>query len=510
VAVASLSRLGYSYPGAPEPALDGVDLVLEPGLTVLAGPSGAGKSTLLRVFNGLVPHFHGGRLWGSARVAGLAVAQTPTRELARQVGFVFQDPEAQFVYGLVEREVAFGLENLGLPAPEMTRRVEEALAAAGAGHLRGRAVATLSGGERQRVALASALALRPPLLALDEPTSQLDREGAEAILEACLRLAGEGHAVIVSEHRLDRLLPAAGRLLLADAGRVRAVEPGRLPHPPAVVELGRRLGWQPLPLTVEEARARRPELRPPSSPPYPPRVRGGEIAWSLRGVAVAPGPQPLLEAVELAGAAGECVVLVGPNGGGKTTLLRLLAGVLKAAAGRVQQRPGRRAYLPQDPTALLHLPSVREEVELTLRRAGERESADRVLASLGLQAVAGRYPRDLSTGERQRAALAAVLAGRPALALLDEPTRGMDGGARRALAGLVAGLKAGGTAVVLATHDSELAAAVGDRVVEVGGGGVRELGPPERALSDGSLYATQIGRLYPGGPVTVDGVLARL
>ena len=506
--VASLDGLTYWYPGAGSPALASVELEVGPGLTVVAGPSGGGKSTLLRVFNGLVPHFHGGRIAGRARVAGLDVVATPTRRLAREVGFVFQDPEMQTVYGVVEREVAFGPENLGVPEAQLRPRVAEALDAVGAGALAGRRVATLSGGERQRVALASALAVRPSLVVLDEPASQLDREGAALLLAACRELAAAGRAVVVAEHRLERLLPAAGQLVLVEGGRVTAGGPAeladRLPSPPAIVRLGLRLGWSPPPLSPDG-------VHPPPVRPAPPRPgRGGPEAWALRGVAAGPGGLALLRDVELAGAGGEAVVLMGPNGAGKTTLLRVLAGLLAPAAGRVERRPGRIALLPQNPTALLHRPTVRDEVRLTLERAGDPEPPDAVLERLGLLAAAGRYPRDLSTGERQRAALAAVLPGTPALVLLDEPTRGMDGLARAALRGLLGHLRDAGSAIVLATHDADLAAEVGDRVVLVADGGARDLGPPDVALSGDSPLATQVGRLYPGGPVTVEGVLARL
>ena len=200
---------------------------------------------------------------------------------------------------------------------------------------------------------------------------------------------------------------------------------------------------------------------------------------------------------------------MGPNGQGKTTILRTLAGLLTPLAGRVERAPGRIAFLPQNPTALLHRPSLRAEVELTLARTGSQEPADLILGELGLRHLAARYPRDLSSGERQRGALAAVLTGSPALALLDEPTRGMDRAARDAIAGVIARLRAQGSAIVLATHDSGLAAAVGDRIVEVADGRLTELGSADLALSGTSFHATQIGQLYPGGPVTVAAALAR-
>ena len=467
-AIAGLERVSYWYPGEDEPSLREIDLEIEPGLTLVAGDSGGGKSTLLRLFNGLVPQFHGGRVFGRARVAGLDPFRTPIPRLAERAGLVFQDVETQSVYGSVEREIAFGLENVGVPRMEMQARVEEAMAALGIEGLRGRRLATLPGGERQRVQLAAVLVLRPRLVALDEPTSQLDPEGATAVLEACRDLAAGGRAVVVAEHRLKTIAPAADRVVMMQGGRVSAGAAAALPRPDARI-------WQ----------TRRP------------RVAGGESAWELRGVAAdpagrsgpagrsspagrsgpagspgrsGPGREPVLQDVSLAGGRGEVVAVLGPNGSGKTTLLRTLAGLLPPLAGTVRRPSGRTAYLPQNPGALLHLPTVRDEVALTLRRTGSAETPEAMLAAFGLEHLAGRYPRDLSSGERQRAALAATLAGSPTLVLLDEPTRGMDAAARRSLTAAVETLTAGGASVVLATHDTELATELADRTIELCGG----------------------------------------
>jgi energy-coupling factor transport system ATP-binding protein len=440
----------YRYPGVAGPSLCAVDLEIGPGLTVVVGGSGGGKSTLLRLLDGLVPQFHGGRISGSAMVAGLDPFRTPIPQMAQRVGLVFQDVETQSVYGTVEREIAFGLENAGLPRPEMRDRVDEALGELAIGHLRGRRLATLSGGERQRVQLAAVLAMRPQVVALDEPTSQLDLDGAEAVLAACLRLTRDGRAIVVAEHRLETLLPAADRLLVLESGRLSSTTADALtPH--------------------VAGRAR------PSFATY-------EVVWELRDVAAGPAGRStaaVLDGITLAGAAGEVVALVGPNGSGKTTLLRTLAGLIPPLAGAVRRPTGRTAYLPQNPGALLHLPTVRAEVELTLRRAGSSPHASSaaataqapaILAAFGLTALADRYPRDLSSGERQRAALAATLAGWPALVLLDEPTRGMDLAARRSLVAAVRSLTERGSAVVVATHDTDLAAEMADRTIRLADG----------------------------------------
>jgi energy-coupling factor transporter ATP-binding protein EcfA2 len=448
--IARLEGITYTYPGADSPSLRSVDLEIGPGLTLIAGSSGGGKSTLLRLFDGLVPQFHGGRISGAATVAGLDPLRTPIPQLAQRVGLVFQDVETQSVYGVVEREIAFGLENVAMPRAEMHDRVDEILAELSIEHLRGRRLTTLSGGERQRVLLAAVLALRPELVALDEPTSQLDPEGAEAVLAACLALARTGRAVLVAEHRLATLLPAADRLLRVEAGRVE-----------------------------EESLAG--SLTRDSGARSPRRPTGNFMAWEMRGVAAGPvgrAGAATLDEIELAGAPGEVVVLTGPNGSGKTTLLRTLAGLLAPLAGTVRRPEGRTAYLPQNPGALLHLPTVRAEVALTLRRTGSSEPLGAMLAAFGLAALGDRYPRDLSSGERQRAALAATLAGAPTLVLLDEPTRGMDTAARSSLVAAVEVLTAGGSAVVVATHDETLAAALADRTILLSGGRATEAARP--------------------------------
>jgi energy-coupling factor transport system ATP-binding protein len=441
VALALAEHLTFAYPGRGSLALDDVSLEIGEGeLVGVFGASGSGKSTLLRAFAGLVPHFHGGRFAGRVDVAGLDTRAVSPAELAGTVATVFQNPEEQVVLTAVAREVAFGLENLGTPPGQILGRVQEALAAVGVEHLASRAVAELSGGELQRVCLASALALGPRLLLLDEPTSQLDPEGAEAFLDLA---AGLGVAVLISEQRPRRVLERADRVLFLEAGRVL------LDAPPAAAE--RWLAdYRPSWLGLSEA------ADGPSR---------GERVCRLRDVRFAYHPgAPVVEGLDLELRRGEIVALAGPNGSGKTTVAKLAAGLLEVSAGEVE-RHGRAAMLLQDPSRYCVRERADEEVALGV--GGDRMRAASALAVVGLAGLEARHPRDLSSGERERLALASVLAVEPDLLVLDEPTRGVDPRRKEELAALLR-RDAPGRATLVVTHDEEFARAVADRRVVLG------------------------------------------
>jgi energy-coupling factor transport system ATP-binding protein len=386
--------------------------------------------------------------------------------------------------------------------------------ALGIAHLGGRTIATLSGGERQRVAVAGALVLRPRLLVLDEPFSQLDGSGAAALLDLCNELTRNGTAVVVAEHRLDELLPAADALVTVAAGHLTGPAPpaalaASLDSAPQVVRLSRRCGWAPPLLDASHLRLPPATLRP-TIPFVAARSRAPELSWSLENVTA--GHDGLLRDVTVDGRRGEVVAVMGTNGSGKTTLLRVIAGLIAPRAGRVHRRDGRVAYLPQNPAALLHRQTVAAEIEWTVRRSPVRSDDTghtELMGALGVPAIASCDPRDLSSGQRQRGAIAAVVCGRPATVLLDEPTRGMDGAARDGLAAAVHLLAAQGASVVVATHDSDLAATLADRVLVIDGGTVHDRGTPEDALSGAGPHATQLGRVSASpGPVTVEAVAA--
>ncbi len=431
----TFAHVHFAYPGGPE-VVSGVETTIAPGeVALVVGASGSGKSTLLRMVNGLVPHSSGGRFSGDVLVGDRSAVSCRPRDLAATVGFVHQDPEAQFVVDRVEADVAFVLENLGYTPQAMRRRVEEVLDALGIAHLRDRSPATLSGGERQRAAIAGALASGPGVLVLDEPTSELDPQGVEDVLAAVSRLNTDlGTTVLLAEHRLERAAPAADRALVMDAGRVVAEGPPTTaltgyPGAPPVTHLGRLLGWDPIPLTVRDAR-HRARHRPPSMPEHPPardRPVPGEVLVEARSLALAHGANTVLSGVDLVLHRGTALAVLGRNGSGKTTLLRALAGLHPPATGEVATGTSR-AYVPQDPNTLLFAPTVRQELceTLRLRGQGDHGQVDAWLSRLGLSAQAEVHPRSLSAGGRQRTAVAAVAVGGAEVLVLDEPTRGID------------------------------------------------------------------------------------
>lgn len=427
MALAVVDDLGFAYT-AGAPVLDGVSLQIEEGEHVaLLGPSGSGKSTLLRALAGLVPHFHGGVFSGRVVVGGIDTRDARPAELAGTVASVFQDPEDQIVMAQVLNEVAFGLENTGVASGEIWSRVDEALALVGAEPLANRLTSELSGGELQRVSLASALALHPRLLLLDEPTSQLDPEAAESFFDLIEHLPC---AVLVSEQRPARPLAHCDRVLFMDGGAIVLDAPRE-----------QALEWL----------AQHRPLYLPHAPDVVARVSGVRFSY---------GERVVLENASIEVRRGEVVALVGPNGVGKTTLAQIAAGLLEPEQGEATRQ--RAAYLAQDPGRHLVTERVIDEVALG---AGE-ERARAALAKLGLAEQAERHPRDLSAGERERLALAAVLATDPDFLVLDEPTRGVDPERKVELARLLRAEAAErGTLVV--THDLPWAAEVADRVVEL-------------------------------------------
>jgi energy-coupling factor transport system ATP-binding protein len=525
-AILSFNEVSYRYPGSDEPALERVSLEIQPGeFCLLASLSGQGKSTLLRTASGLVPHFYGGRFAGAVTVASLDTRDHGPSQVGAVAGALFQDPETQLVTSSVRAELALSLESRGHGATAIARGVEEVALALGIDQLLTRSVHELSGGEQQRVALAAALAGRPRLVLLDEPTSQLDPVAGDELIGLLRRLNQEWETTIVlAEHRLERCLSAADRVIALDGGRVAhdgdppAFLAWAAEFCPPLLTPGAKLfelaGLRSLPVGVRQARGslRERGLLPADESlgpdpgedardhtRTPPAVRSKSrrsargsskpaIAVRMRGVwHELPGGPAILRGLDLILAPGESVALMGRNGAGKSTLLRHLAGLLAPTRGSIE-RSGRVALLLQNPgDYFLH------------ERVAEEASAS-ALAAAGLEELATRNPRDLSGGERQRLALA-IVAGDgepPAILALDEPTRGMDREAKRELAGELRRRAADGRAVIVATHDPEFAAAAGTRAILLADGRVIADGETSELLAGGWYFATETARILGG------------
>jgi energy-coupling factor transport system ATP-binding protein len=519
----NFNQVTYSYPGVKTPAIQDVTFNLAPTtFTLVVGPSGAGKSTLLRCLNGLVPHFSGGDIQGAIQVNGQDPVKATPRLMSRHVGFVFQDPEAQFVVDRVEDEIAFALENEAVTPEEMYKTVAEILDLLGLTPLRERRLESLSGGERQRAAIATALALRPKVLVLDEPTSQLDPTSAEEVLQTLVQLNQElGLTIVLAEHRLERVMPFVDHMIYLHGNT-----PGVLSGSPRqvfqkmdlnspLIKIGKVLGWEPLPLTIEEGKRyiTCSKIKTIVSSTAQKPVQIDEMPYiRTTDLNVSYDRKPALVDVNLEVFKGQITVLMGPNGSGKTTLLRSLVGLLRLQHGLVavagEDISGKQVaeicrkigYLPQDPNALLFADTVKEELLITLRNqmmSQADHSPEALLEKLGIAALASNYPRDLSTGQRQRVALAAIMITHPKALLLDEPTRGLDYTAKQELVSLLQEWRAEGIAILLVTHDVELAATLADRVVILEAGTITADGQPADILGHSSIFAPQVAQLFP-------------
>ncbi|WP_416482199.1 ABC transporter ATP-binding protein [Streptomyces sp. CL12] len=575
-------KVSVTYDGAAEPTVRDVDFEVPEGeLALLVGPSGVGKSTVLGAVSGLVPHFTGGTLGGRVTVAGRDTRTHKPRELADVVGTVGQDPLAHFVTDTVEDELAYGMESLGLAPEVMRRRVEETLDLLGLAGLRDRPIATLSGGQRQRVAIGSVLTPHPQVLVLDEPTSALDPAAAEEVLAVLQRLVHDlGTTVLMAEHRLERVIHYADRVILLPTSGAPPVTgtPSDImsisPVHPPVVALGRLANWTPLPLTVRDARRKAADLRdrlaavagtPTAAtagnraavaadsraagamgvPPLERSRERGRVGAAAPGqrrqatqppassntgrlfkrrTKTAPEPQPhpadahhltvrratltALHHIDLTVTPGETIALMGRNGAGKSTLLNTFVGLLEPTTGTVtvggrtpHRTPPRElirhvGLVPQEPRDLLYADTVATECTAADQDAEATPGTCRTLLDRLLPGIADdTHPRDLSEGQCLALALAVVLTARPPLLLLDEPTRGLDYAAKARLVTALRELAAEGHAIVLATHDVELAAEIAHRVVLLAEGEMIADGPTAEIVVSSPSFAPQVTKI---------------
>lgn len=488
--------VSFRYGQDHEPALDNVDLQVNKGeFVVITGPSGCGKSTLCRCLNGLIPRSTEGDFSGEVTSCGMKARDHEVHELASMIAMVFQNPDNQLFTNTVESEIAFGPENLGLSVDEIDARIDSALSTAGIRHLRSRLIDELSGGEKQRVALAAAMAMKPEVLVLDEPTSELDPKGAFDLIEALKRLNDRaGMTIVLVEHRIERLLDAAHRLIVMDKGRIvydgtpesvfdNDLESMGVCEPPLAC-FTKRFGL-PFCSTAEclsagggwyAAYGERQNKR-------------GEAIISFQNVHYRyPSGNPALKGITLDLYRGELTVIMGANGSGKTTLIKHMNGLLKPCNGgvliegrdiakmRVAENAKKVGLVFQNASHQLFEETIFEELAFAPGNLGLPEAevtlrVNETTASLDLNKLdMSRPPLLLSGGEMQRAAIASVLTMQPDVLVLDEPTLGLDHGLKKKLAMLLKRLIAGNRAVIVVTHDVEFAAAYADRAILIADG----------------------------------------
>jgi len=491
--------LTFRYRRASEPAIRNLSLRLEAGEVLLvAGPSGCGKSTLIRAINGLIPHAYRGELEGRVRLEGRLTADMRLREIALLVGTMLQDPAKQIVGSNVEGELAFGPENLGLERGEIRTRIGEVMGRTGIGPLTGRETAWLSGGEQQLLAMAGTLMMRPRLFVIDEPLANLDPETASRLLRVLRELADQGHGVMLVEHRVEEALELRpDRVLYLDQGETRFlgdVDGFLHAADPASVKL-------PFRVVLDHLRRAGPGDR---AVPIAARTAGpGDPRLAYDQVAIDLGERRVLDGVSASFGSREIVAVLGPNGSGKTTMLRAAMRLVEPASGRVvvDGEPAHSrttaelarvfGYVFQSPSQMLFARTVRDELLFGPRNMGMlptdpeplvREALDRTSLS-DVEGILERPPLTLSFGQQKRLALAIALALRPPTLVLDEPSAGQD---HRSSTAFMAAIRSipGLESIYLITHDVDLALSHADRILVLRDGRVAADGPPMRVIED--------------------------
>jgi len=485
-AIVMAERVGYTFPGSERAALAEISLTFAPGsLTVLAGPTGSGKSTLLRVLAGLIPGSASGRMEGRVRLFDLDTRGASSLDLATRAGLVLQSPDDQICTADPVSEVAFGLENLCLPVPEIERRIDQWLDRFGLNAQRNQATNTLSGGQKQRLTLASILAMGPRLLLLDEPLAQLDAAGADGLLDELDTLRAAGLTVVVAEHRLDELLHRANRLLILADGRVVSDVPAGRPE---AIEALRRANLT-LAATPGESQSNATNASNTIA-----HINELSFCWPGR-------TQPLWSDVGFDIRAGECLAVVGPNGSGKSTLLAALAGLVSPSAGRIVlagATPGSTqiGLTPQNADLTLFCRTVADELafgprQLRLEPAEVARRVSQTAEALAIHNLMDQPPLALSQGQRLRVAVAAALTLRPRLLLLDEPSTGQDPQQVCRLLSAVRALLTASEigAVLFSTHDPRLVERYATRVLVVAEGQLLADCSPAALFSDAVLMS---------------------
>jgi len=510
--------------------LNGINANIEPDEYLLVcGASGSGKSTLCRTFNGLIPHFYGGTISGEIRVAGLSIMKQSVASLFATVGMVSQNAEAQLFNNTVEKEIAFGLESLGLPRSEIKRKIAQTAEVINIKSLLNRNPHKLSGGEQYLVLIAAVLASDPQLIILDEPYANLDPVNVQRVQKALRTVHAQGKGIIVCEHRLPLTIADAQRVVLMKNGSI--VKDGtpdevlsqNIEHfgleLPVAAQLANQLGLKNAPLNIDRLMSILPEYRIPLNlRPYPPKISPAKesVVLETNNVSFSTNGSQVLRNVNLTLRKGECVALIGANGAGKTTLLKHLTGIYRPTKGKIIINGKDTCFVKtsqlaksigiafQNPDNQFFKLTVEDEIKAGPLAMGcfDEEWMKKIISLFHLEAFSDRAPYTLSGGEKKRVGFAAALAAQPDILVLDEPTAGQDFHFRKTLGALLAELMNKGHTIIIATHDLAFAEQHAHQWFLMADGQIILNGAPwevmaeEKAMKRANMFPTDTFKLH--------------
>lgn len=518
-----VENLNYSYPDEKNKSICDINLEIDNGeILLLCGKSGSGKSTLGRCFTGAVPNFYGGTIGGNIIINGKRLNELSERERASYVTMVFQDPEKQILMDRVFREISFGPENVGVESKVIKRRVIETMQFCNILHLRDRLINTLSGGEKQKVAVASALAYMPKIIVFDEPTSQLDPEASDEIVNLIKKINSElGITVVLIEQRIDRCFDAADKIAVMKDGRIVFYGDKVKMYSdnlnevksflPSYLKACKILGRKKMPQSFKSLRKSLSKSEVSITNLDEQKINSvrEDCAIEMRKVTCKYGDIAANNNIDLNIKSGSFNAIIGSNGAGKSTLVKAIMGFvnyngnIKILGHEVKKLKFKDigikiGYVSQNPNDYLSKDTVYDELKFTLNnyRINDDNLIDHTLKELDIYKLKSKNPRDLSGGEKQRAAIASVLVLKPEILILDEPTRGLDEEGKYKLGSILKTLNNNGSTIIMITHDLDFAARFCSNFILMFDGKVISSGSKYDVLKDGIYYTTNINKLF--------------
>ncbi|MCY6957663.1 ABC transporter ATP-binding protein [Clostridium brassicae] len=516
----NIRNLNYYYPRSTIRALNNIRLTINKGeIVFIAGKSGSGKSTLAKCISGSIPNFYGGKISGEISINDVCINKISNSDRSKEITMVFQDPERQLLMNKVHREIAFGLENIAVEAKNIKRRVFEALQFSNILDLAYRDISTLSGGEKQKVAIASAIAYLPRCIILDEPTSQLDPAAAEEIIKLIKKVNEElGITIIIIEQRIDKWFDIADRILVMKEGNIGFSGDKKTLYNiedkyirdflPSYMKFSKFIGMDKMPLSFKDARLKIEKLGLNLKERKRENINFSNILIQIKKLTCGYENISVLKNVSLDIKEGEFISVLGANGSGKSTLLKAIMGVIKYKGSikvleeevkkiKTRNISKKIGYVSQNPNDYISKDTVYDELKFTLDNYGIKnyEIIDETLKRLDIYEIRDKNPRDISSGERQRVAIASILVMKPKILILDEPTRGLDYNVKINLGETLKDLNDKGTTIIMVTHDIEFAAKYCTKFTLMFNGEIVCYGNSEDVLGEGIYYTTEINKL---------------